>query len=165
LDKDCAAQVVHENNDKNNGLGHFNPWHYSEDYISNDDNVDKNKGNKIKNVSNFGIFYGCDPHNKINKNNDNDDNLISSSIASEMKYKRIKSQKAKSLQWRLVASKESAKMKESLSRESSQKNLPQINSENRKIESSSCLTICFIYFHDYRSFCCGCLDVLIHSIL
>jgi hypothetical protein len=165
LDKDCAAQVVHENNDNKNGLGHFNPWHYSEDYISNDDNVDKNKGNKIKNVSNFGIFYSSDPHNKINKNNDNGDNLISSSIASEMKYKRIKSQKAKSLQWRLVASKESAKMKESLSRESSQKNLPQINSENRKIESSSCLTICFIYFHDYRSFCCGCLDVLIHSIL
>jgi hypothetical protein len=170
LDKDCAPQVVLDNNDNNNGLSHFNPWHYSEDNINinNENNVDKSKGYKIKNVSNFGIFYGSDPHDKMNNNNDNGDNgdnLISSSIASEMKYKRMKSQKAKSLQWRLVASKESAKMKESLSRESSQKNLPQINSENRKIQSSSCFTICFIYFHDYRLFCCGCLDVLIHSIL
>ena len=160
------SQVVHNNdnnndnngnNNGNNGSSTFNPWHYSEGNSNSSSSSSSNgKNKKTNNTSNFGIFYdrssdndnnnNSNDHNGYNENNNeyndnmsNNNNLISNSIASAMRSKRIKSQKAKSLQWRLVASKESAKMKESLSRESSQRNLPQINSENRKSSHSSCL--------------------------
>jgi hypothetical protein len=165
LDRDSAVEIVHSNDNNNNRLSNFNPWHYCEENNNNNDNNNDNvrKSNKINNVSNFGVFYEIDTNNNnINNNNNNNNNSnnnnnhhnsgsnsISNSMASEMKYKRMKNQKAKSLQWRLVASKESAKMKESLSRESSQRNLPQINSENRKINSSSAT---YYLFHLISSF-------------
>ena len=77
------------------------------------------------------------------KSNSDGDFKIQESRSTIKNNKSVKSNKGKSLQWRLVASKEGAKMKESLLKQTLQRNLPPAFAENRKLYRISFLP-CFL---------------------
>lgn len=83
------------------------------------------------------IFDDRETNNNYKKNNNKSNSdgeyKIQESRSTIKNNKNPKSNKGKSLQWRLVASKEGAKMKESLLKQTLQRNLPPAFAENRKI--------------------------------
>ena len=109
------------------------------------DNNDNNDDNNDYQFDSENIYYDIygniifddrDTSNTYKKNNSK-----SSNSENEFKIQKSRStiknnknnNKGKSLQWRLVASKEGAKMKESLLKQTLQRNLPPAFAENRKI--------------------------------
>lgn len=106
----------------------FNPWLVSEIQ----DNIQNDKPTK----SNF--------ENNVYKNDYEFDPYLTAE--NKIRIHNLRIAKTKSLQWRLVASKESAKMKESLLSQSTQKNLPKVLFENRKFFHFISSLISFLYF-------------------
>ena len=112
------------------------------------------------------IFDDRDTNNIYKKNNSN-----SSNSENEFKIQKSRStiknnknsNKGKSLQWRLVASKEGAKMKESLLKQTLQRNLPPAFAENRKIYFTVYFPVMrYVVLFDLPSFCLLCGDSCIY---
>ena len=111
---------MYNSNDSNDDI-------YNNDHSNEFDNkTDKIFDNKSDEMLKRDYNAALNAHNYLNNTNINGENLKKDfKNGDEKKKKTLRN--CKELQWRLVASKEGIKMRESLLRESSQKNLPQMS--------------------------------------
>jgi hypothetical protein len=137
------------------------------DKINDKDNNDDNNDYQFDSENIYYDIYGNIIFDDRDTNNTyKKDNSKSSNSENEFKIQKSRSttknnknnNKGKSLQWRLVASKEGAKMKESLLKQTLQRNLPPAFAENRKIYFP--VICCILSFDLHFFFFCG--DSCIH---
>ena len=157
--------LCHDENYMSNNLIDSNKLHYidNNNYYDNNyhDEFDDEKSRILKSDYNAAL----NAHNYLNNTNMNKNSIMNDNINSNNNEINNSSSnynnnsninKGKALQWRLVASKEGLKMRESLRRESSQKNLPQMSRAQGKRNYRN-------LFYYMIIICCSMISYILHT--